>query len=134
MRAGLLTDEAAPASGRRMGLEMAIVVEELEDDLSFVRLSGRIDVAGAVAIEMPMNVVGGSRSSVVVDLSEVDFMASLGLRCLVRCAKAVQARRGKLVLLAPQPIVAEVITTSGIDELVPVFDLHADALAAVSSH
>jgi anti-anti-sigma factor len=113
---------------------MAIAVEESADDITFVRLSGRIDVAGAIAIEMPMNVVGGSRNAVVVDLSEVDFMASLGLRCLVQCAKAVQARRGKLVLLAPQPIVAEVITTSGIDELVPVFDLHADALAAVSSH
>src|SRR5579862_2332425 len=121
-------------AGRRAwnGDGMAIVVEELENDLTFVRLSGRIDVAGAVDIEMPMNVVGGSRSWVVVDLSEVDFMASLGLRCLVQCAKAVQARRGKLVLLAPQPIVAEVITTSGIDELVPVYQLHAEAVAAVS--
>jgi anti-anti-sigma factor len=61
-------------------------------------------------------------------------MASLGLRCLVQCAKAVQARHGKLVLLAPSPIVAEVIATSGIDELVPVYELHADALAAVSAH
>jgi anti-anti-sigma factor len=117
-----------------MRFDMAIVVEELANDLTFVKLSGRIDVAGAVAIEMPMNVVGGSRSAVVVDLSEVEFMASLGLRCLVQCAKAVQARRGKLVLLAPSPIVAEVITTSGIDELVPVYELHADALAAVSAN
>ncbi|MEJ0066128.1 MAG: STAS domain-containing protein [Caulobacteraceae bacterium] len=115
-----------------MGLDMAIAVEELADDITFVRLSGRIDVAGAVAIEMPMNVVGGSRSWVVVDLSEVEFMASLGLRCVVQCAKAVQARGGKLALLAPRPIVAEVITTSGIDELVPVYELRADALAAVS--
>jgi anti-sigma B factor antagonist len=111
---------------------MPIAIEDLAGNITKVVLSGRIDIAGASAIDMPMSIVGGTKRAVIVDLSGVEFMASLGLRSVVLSGKAVLSKGGKYVLLAPQPQVEEVITTSGVDELFTIFRDEASAIAAVS--
>ena len=110
---------------------MPIEIKEIDGGLTKVVITGRIDIAGAHEIDMPMNLVAGSRRAVVVDLSGVPFIASMGLRSIVLAAKAVTSKKGKLVLLAPQPGVEDVIRTSGIDELAPIFHDEAAAFAAV---
>lgn len=110
---------------------MPISILDLDGNVTKVVLAGRIDIAGAREIEMPMAVVAGSRRAVVVDLAAVDFMASLGLRGIVVSAKSIISKRGKIVLLMPQPQVEEVITTTGIDQLIPIYHDEADAIAAV---
>jgi anti-sigma B factor antagonist len=109
---------------------MSIVIEDLPDGVTKVVLSGRIDIAGSAEIETPMSVVGGSKKAVIVDLSGVSFMASLGLRSIVLAGKTVMRRGGTMVLLAPQPAVEEVITVSGINEL---FAIHRDEAAAIAA-
>jgi anti-anti-sigma factor len=110
---------------------MPIFIEDLEGNVTKVVLSGRLDIAGAREIELPMAVVAGSRRAVVVDLSAVEFMASLGLRGIVISAKSIISKRGKIVLLMPRPAVEEVITTTGIDTLIPIYHDEAAAIAAV---
>jgi len=110
---------------------MPIEIMELEDGVTKVVISGRVDIAGARELEMPMAVVAGSRRAVVVDLSAVEFMASRGLRGIVVSAKSIFNKRGKIVLLAPRPHVQEVITTTGIDDLIPIYHDEAEAIAAV---
>jgi anti-anti-sigma factor len=110
---------------------MPIAISELDNGVTKVALSGRIDIAGSAEIDLPMSVVSGSRRAVVVDLSGVEFMASLGLRSVVLAAKSVLSKKGKIVLLAPQPAVEEVITVAGIDDLVPIYHDEAAAVAAV---
>jgi anti-anti-sigma factor len=112
---------------------MPIVIHDIDGDITKVVLSGRIDLAGALEIDMPMSVVSGTRRAVIVDLSAVEFMASLGLRSIVVSAKTIMNKRGKMVLLAPQQAVEEVITISGIDDLIPIYRDEADAIAAVAS-
>ncbi len=112
---------------------MPIAIQELDGNVTKVVLSGRIDVAGAREIDLPMSVVAGSRRAVVIDLAAVEFMASMGLRSLVVCAKSIIGKRGRVVLLAPQPAVAEVLTVSGIDDLIPIHHDEAAAIAAVGA-
>ena len=112
---------------------MPIVIKDLTDGVTKVVLSGRIDIAGASEIDLPMSVVGGSRRAVVLDLSGVEFMASLGLRSIVLSGKAIMSKGGKVVMLSPQPAVEDVITTSGIDELIPIYQDEVAAIAAVRS-
>jgi anti-anti-sigma factor len=110
---------------------MPITVLDLEGNVTKVVISGRIDIAGAREIEMPMAIVAGSRRAVIVDLSAVEFMASLGLRGIVVSAKSIMSKRGKIVLFAPRPEVEEVITTTGIHELIPIHHDEKEAIAAV---
>lgn len=111
---------------------MPIVIEDLEGGITKVVLSGRIDIAGAAQIEMPMSIVGGSKRNVVIDLSEVNYIASLGLRSIVLCGKTILGKKGKAVLLSPTPAVEEVITTSGIDQLFKIYHDEWAAVAAVT--
>lgn len=110
---------------------MPILVTDLDNGATRVILSDRIDAAGAVEISMPMYYVGESSNSVIIDLAKVSFLASLGLRNIVALAKAVYKRNGKVVLLSPQPFVEEVLTTSGITDLIPVYRSQSAAEAAV---
>jgi anti-anti-sigma factor len=110
---------------------MPILIQDLEGNVTKVVLSGRIDIAGARDLELPLSVVAGSRRAVVIDLSAVEFMASLGLRGIVISAKSIVSKRGKIVLLSPRPNVLEVIMITGIDELIPIYQDEAEAIAAV---
>jgi len=110
---------------------MPIAILDLDGDVTKVVLSGRIDIAGASALDMPLSVVAGSRRAVIIDLSEVEFLASLGLRGIVVSARSIMSKRGKVALLSPRPEVEEVIVVTGIDTLIPVFRDEAEAIAAV---
>ena len=72
----------------------------------------------------------GSRALVVVDLSGVSFLSSIGIRLLIKSARAQASRGGKLVLAAPQPLVRKVLETTGIDKVIP---LSADVESARAS-
>jgi anti-anti-sigma factor len=120
-----------PHSPDGQSIVMPISILDLDGNVTKVVLAGRIDIAGAREIEMPMAVVAGSRRAVVVDLSAVEFMASLGLRGIVVSARSIISKRGKIVLLMPQPQVEEVITTAGIDQLIPIYHDESDAIAAI---
>ena len=110
---------------------MKIDVVELENGITKLVLSGRMDIRGATAADMTFSVTAGSRKKVVVDLSDVTFMASLGLRTLMVSAKAMASKGGRMVLLNPQPNVQKVIETTGVPTLIPVVRDMQSALTAL---
>lgn len=85
-----------------------------------VKLAGRLDIAGAESLDQPLANLSGSKNGIVIDMAEVTFVASIGLRHLVSAAKAVRRRGGYLTLLNPNEAVTEVITASGLTELLPI--------------
>jgi anti-sigma B factor antagonist len=85
-----------------------------------VVLTGRLDISGAEAVALPLATLSGGKTSLKIDMTGVTFVASIGLRHLVMAAKALRRRGGTLVLVNPTTAVAEVITISGLGELLPV--------------
>lgn len=103
-----------------------------DDGILRITLDGRFDVDGAMAVDMKFATLTGARkAAVLVDMSGVSFLASLGIRTLLASAKGAAARGGRLVLVKPQPLVAEVLTTSGIASLIPMFDDSELAITAL---
>jgi anti-anti-sigma factor len=112
--------------------EMRISTEELAGGITKVALDGRLDIAGASAVDLKMNVAAGSANKLLIDLEKVSFLGSMGLRSIVLPARAVHSRGGKVVLFAPVEMVESVLKSSGIDALIPIHhDLEA-ALAALA--
>ncbi len=103
-----------------MGGIMKINVVELEGGITKLVLSGRMDIQGATAADMTFSVHAGTKKKVIVDLSGVTFMASLGLRTLIVSAKSMANKGGKMVLLNPQPNVGKVLETSGVSTVIPI--------------
>ncbi len=110
---------------------MTISTESMDGDITRVILDGRLDIQGAAAIDLRMNVLAGSCKFLLLDLASVSFLGSMGLRSIVLPAQAIKRRGGKMVLFSPVPMVEEVLKASNIGEIIPIFhDLHA-AVAAL---
>ena len=95
-------------------------VVELEHGITKVILSGRLDIEGALKIDNNFNDLAEKKKKVLVDLSGVTFIASLGIRTLITGAKATANNGGKMVLLNPQPNVEGVLRTSRVDTVIPI--------------
>ena len=109
---------------------MALATEELSGGVTKVILEGRLDIEGAAAIDLPMNIIAGSKKAVLVDMQNVSFLGSMGLRALVAPARAIKGRGGRIVLFAPNELVEKVLKTSGTDSLIPV---HHDLQSALNA-
>jgi anti-anti-sigma factor len=77
-------------------------------------LAGKLDISGAEKIDAPLAKLAECQGNIVVDMSGVDFVASIGIWHLAMAAKKVARGAGMLVLLDPNPTVTEVLFTSGL--------------------
>jgi anti-anti-sigma factor len=57
-----------------------------------------------------------------VDLTDVSFLASVGLRCIIQSAKALDLKGGRMALLVgDNPLVRRTLEAVGIGEIIPMF-------------
>jgi anti-sigma B factor antagonist len=104
---------------------------ELPGNILKVILTGPLDIAGAQEIDTPFSVISGSRDKVVVDLSGVSFLASIGIRVLVRAARTIARMGGRLVVYGPTKEARRVLQAAGIDKIIPIAADEAAAAAAL---
>lgn len=111
---------------------MSVSFQDLGAELRRVTISGRLDMEGTdSASARLMELVEAPKKGVVVDLSAVRFLASVGIRALVAAAKAVQERGGRLVVVVARgSTVAMSLEATGVDEWIPIFTSGAEAEAA----
>ena len=100
---------------------MTISVEAIDGGITRVLLDGRLDIQGAADVDLRMNVLAGSSKFLLIDLTKVSFLGSMGLRSIILPAQAVYRRGGKVALFGPAPMVEEVLLASKIDEIIPIF-------------
>ena len=112
---------------------VAIRYEDDKDDVRRIFLSGRLDTAGSEEIASQLAEVAASiKRRVLLDLSNVTFLSSMGIRALIVSAKQQQAKGGRVVLnVGGNDVVGRTLEATGVDELIPVFDDIADAERAL---
>lgn len=95
---------------------------------------GRIDAASAAVAERDvLAVLEKAGPSVIMDLSQVDYVSSAGLRVLLVAAKTARSRGGKAVIVAPRASVAEVLRMSGFDKIIPIAPSLDDAQSLIGA-
>ena len=95
---------------------------ELNNDIRSIKLIGTLDVIGAGEIETKFSGdCAGNKVRVIVDLSEVDFLASIGIRLLMLTTKSFASRGGRMVLLSPVPEVQNVLGVTGIPAILTIY-------------
>jgi anti-anti-sigma factor len=113
---------------------MKLETEELDGGIVKVRLSGRMDIAGVDAISMSFAALAATDNRrVIVDLAGVDFLASIGIRAILQNARAHRMRGGAMVLLAPPPLIDEVLQAAGVANVVPIVPDLETARAALAA-
>ncbi len=112
---------------------MDMQVVETEAGLTHIVLDGRMDVAGAQAVDLKFSVLAGSRKKIVVDMAKVSFLASMGLRTLMFSAKTVAKKGGDMVICGADENVEKVLRMSGVDEVIRIFPDFEAAASALSA-
>jgi anti-anti-sigma factor len=113
---------------------MEITISDFGDLGKRVTLVGRLDIPGAAKIDVPLKELADSKTNIVVDMSGVDFIASLGMRSLVIAAKTLVRNGRTLVLLNPTPLVADALTKAGLQTLLPMVQSESDAQALLRQY
>ena len=100
-------------------------------EVAIVKLAGRLDSSAAQPAEESFaRVLDGGTPRLAVDMSQLEYISSAGLRVLLVVAKKVQQANGKMVLFGLVPHVREVFSVSGFDK---IFAIQPDAAAAVAA-
>jgi anti-anti-sigma factor len=105
-------------------------------DTVVVSPSGRVDQANAedfqTALAPHLQSCAAGKDRLVIDLSDLEYISSAGLRVLMLAAKQAKAQGGAIVISGLQPLVAEIFQIS---RFTMVFDIQPslrDALAKAS--
>lgn len=99
--------------------------------VNVVKVTGRVDSATAPELEKNLKgLLDAERSRIVLDLQDVEYMSSAGLRVLVAMHKATKQNGGGLCLAQTSERAKEVLDLAG---LTPVFVMYPDVVEAVGS-
>ena len=109
---------------------MEIATQEFSR-VAVMAVTGRVDSATAPELESKLReLVDSDKNQIVLDLKEVEYMSSAGLRAMVSTLKAVKRVNGDLRIASPSPRVEEVLRLAG---LTSIFSIHSTQEEAVAS-
>lgn len=110
---------------------MEITVQQFKR-CDVVKVKGRVDSLTSPQLAQALNsVIEGGRFRIVVDMSEVEFISSAGLRVLLQAQKTCKRwNRGEVVLAALPDVVREAFELTGFTRLFTIYD---DVLSAVGA-
>jgi anti-sigma B factor antagonist len=105
------------------------------DGVQIVGANGELDLAAAAELCARVDSARASGCRrILLDLTELEFCDSSGLRALIGAADEVRASAGRVVVVPPAAgAVARLFALTGADELLPVRSSLADGLAALGA-
>jgi anti-sigma B factor antagonist len=114
------------SSARTLRIEI-----EPRGECAVVRLSGSatMDVAGDLQDRLFALLDTGTRR-VVLDLSDLDFISSVGLGGIIAAHLRCRHCSGMVQIASPKPAIRELLTVTRLDRLFPIHDSIESAVAA----
>jgi len=108
------------------GLEIKVSEQK---KATIVSLAGSADMREAEVLDTQLEKEFSlGRYNLVMDLSKLEFMSSMGLGSLIRAHIRCRAKKGRLSLVNPQPAVLKVIQTTRLNELFNIYGTLEEAL------
>jgi len=104
------------------------------DGWQVVGVTGELELATAPRLRQEIvSLAGSDGARVILDLTGVDFIDSVGLGVVVGALKRTRGRGGDLRVVAPQERVRSLFVLTRLDEIIVVADTIEDALMASAS-
>ena len=105
------------------------ITEHIHDGVWILKVSGRFNFYSRKTFQAVMrNAERGSTDHVIIDLSQVDFVDSVGIG-LLALAQARLALQGMVMsLVGPRPAVKNILDVANIPKLIPIYKTEAEAI------
>ncbi len=111
---------------------MQIKTKELKR-VDLIEVSGRVDSNSAADLEATFDeITGKERFRIVVDMKDLEYMSSRGLRALISTVKECRRwNRGDLLLVNVPERIMSVLDMAGLTPLFKIFDDTVDAVGSL---
>ena len=108
------------------------ILRRKEKDALVISLKGRLDAVTSPALEKELtDLMAGGERFLVMDLGDLDYVSSAGLRSILVGVKRLKEKQGKLLLASLKSVVREVFEISGFSTIIPIFESVDSALSSV---
>ena len=110
------------------------VLTDRINDVVIAEARGSVDGTNAAAFEKALSdAVSENDRAMIIDLGQLTYISSAGLRVILLTAKAMQRHNGKLAMCSLQAPIRKVFDISGFDKIIPVHESRAAALDSFGS-
>ncbi|MCC6794401.1 MAG: STAS domain-containing protein [Candidatus Hydrogenedentes bacterium] len=109
------------------------IAHELNDNIWLVAMRGRFDAPSAPEAERTLRaLLEQGMNRVVLDLAEVEYISSGGLRVIIMLTKALEKIDGEMKLSGLSPFVSEVFKITNLAKRYDICQSREEAIAAFS--
>lgn len=96
------------------------ITSNIDESLAKIKVSGKLTVATSPELEKTIQQLPETVSNIDIDLTDLEYISSAGLRVLVTAQKLTVQRDGTLRLLHPAQDVYEVFEMTGLSEVITI--------------
>src|SRR5215470_3443069 len=106
------------------------IKEEKRGNVKIVGLRGRLDANSSPAVEKQLQaIMDRGEDRLVLDLSELTYISSLGLRIFIAVAKNIQKANGKLALAGLNDHIYEIFKIARFTNIFSIYPSCDEAIA-----
>lgn len=106
------------------------ITEQDQNGVTIFTLDGRVDSEGAVDLDLALqSATSEGKYRLILEMSEVRYINSAGLRALADILTQTQEHAGNLKLVDLNPKVRRVFQIIGFDKFFELYDTIEDAIA-----
>ncbi len=99
------------------------IVKKKEKDALVISIKGRLDAVTTPVLDKDLaELMAGGENFVVLNLRDLDYISSAGLRTILAATKKLREKQGRLHLASLKNVVREVFDISGFSSIIPVFE------------
>jgi anti-sigma B factor antagonist len=99
------------------------IAEQKKGSVVVLALTGRLDAGTAGKLEEKLvSLIDAGNRSFVLDLMNLDYISSAGLRVLLMTAKKLKGLNGRIVLASLKDHIREVFDIAGFSAIFPTYD------------
>ncbi|MGH7825123.1 MAG: STAS domain-containing protein [Candidatus Binatia bacterium] len=105
------------------------ISQDRKADVVTLALSGKLDATTAKTFEdRILGVINSGAQRLVVDLAQLEYVSSSGLRVFLLAAKRVQATEGKIVLCSLKDNIRQVFDLAGFSSILSIYGSRDEAI------
>jgi anti-sigma B factor antagonist len=107
---------------------MSVTAQRLDENIYLVRSQGRLDQSLNPALESCLvELLDQGHRRLIIDLTEVTYINSGGLRCLVSAWRQSRSQGGDLVIFGLNKRLEEIFSLIGFDRVFTIYSTVEDA-------
>lgn len=108
---------------------MLDIEHEEKNNVTVVYFFGKMDTGTSPEAEKYVNqLLDDGDNNILMNLEELDFISSTGLRVILSTGKKLMGASGKLTICSPNITVNDVLKMSGFNRMFGVYDTEEEAL------